>query len=302
MNVKTGIDWKEAFLRRAARPAPSCRRAGFTLIELLVIVVIIGVMLGSAVMSVGSGTSSAQMKSATRRVLQLSRHARTMALLRQQATVITYEEIYDGQTLVGGKVTIESKGDAAPQTASGGGQPRTLSGDIPEENGTPLTVAEEGESDNSISKEQELMEKIVDDPRDSAPDKVDASDWDPDSPRSFRGIHLKVELLDDDGTVFGERKSRISVFSNVDFLRSQARAVEAARSVKPGEASGDTKDKTDDENDASVAAREPVSIVYEANGRCQPHRIKVWKDGTDEDSGLTMTVDRFGKTTVEDEK
>lgn len=277
-------------------------KGGFTLIELLVIVAIIGIMLGAAVMSVGSGSASAQMKSATRRVLQLSRQARTMALLRQQAAVITYEEIYDGQSFVGGKVSIESKGETgAKPSSSGGGQPLTLSGEIPEENGEPIVVSEDGE-DNSISKEQELMEKIIDDPRDSAPDKVDASDWDPDSPRSFRGIHLKVELLDDDGSVFGERKSRISVFSNVDFLRSQSRAVEAARAAKPGEESSESKDKPDGEGDTSVSAQEPVSIVYETNGRCQPHRIKVWKDGTDEDSGLTVTVDRFGKTKVEDER
>ena len=289
-------------MRRWKGDAAGESRLGFTLIELLVIVAIIGIMLGGAVMSVGSGSASAQMKSATRRVLQLSRQARTMALLRQQAAVITYEEIYDGQSFVGGKVSIESKGEAgAKPSSTGGGQPLTLSGEIPEENGEPVVVSEDGE-DNSISKEQELMEKIVDDPRDSSPDKVDASDWDPDSPRSFRGIHLKVELLDDEGSVFGERKSRISVFSNVDFLRSQSRAVEAARTAKPGEASGESKDKSDDGGDTSVAAQEPVSIVYETNGRCQPHRIKVWKDGADEDSGLTVTVDRFGKTKVEDER
>ena len=45
-------------------------KGGFTLIELLVIVAIIGIMLGAAVMSVGSGSASAQMKSATRRVLR----------------------------------------------------------------------------------------------------------------------------------------------------------------------------------------------------------------------------------------
>lgn len=280
-------------------------RAGFTLIELLVIVAIIGVMLGSAVMSVGAGSASAQMKSATRRVLQLSRQARTMALLRQQAAVITYEEIYDGQTLVGGKVTIESKGEitAAP-SASGGGQPLTILGEIPEVNGEPIVADDESGADSSsntaISKEQELMEKIIDDPRDYAPDKVDASDWDPDSPRSFRGIHLKVELLDDDGSVFGERKSRISVFSNADFLRSQSRAAEAARKASSDNKGGD--DDEDDDSKAAVTAQEPVSIVYEVNGRCQPHRIKVWKDGTDEDSGLTVTVDRFGKTKVEDER
>ncbi len=240
-------------------------------------------------MSVGSGSASAQMKSATRRVLQLSRQARTMALLRQQAAVITYEEVYDGQSLVGGKVTIESRRQAAPRASSSGGQPLTLSGEIPEEDGEPVVYSEDDE--NSISKEQELMEKIVDDPRDYAPDKVDASDWDPDSPRSFRGIHLKVELLDDEGTAYGERKSRMSVFSNVDFLRRQARA--SSGSSDSTKEDGQSKD--------SVAAQEPVSIVYETNGRCQPHRIKVWKDGADEDSGLTVTVDRFGKTKVEDE-
>ncbi len=266
-------------------------RRGFTLIELLVIVAIIGIMLGSAVMSVGSGSASAQMKSATRRVLQLSRQARTVALLRQQAAVITYEEIYEGQSLVGGKVTIESKGESAPRTSVSGGQPLTILGDIPEEDGEPIVYAEGDE--NSKSKEQELMEKIVDDPRDFAPEKVDASDWDPDSPRSFRGIHLKVEILDDEGTAYGERRSRISVFSNVDFLRSQARAASSGVS-DASKAGDDSKD--------SIAAQEPVSIVYETNGRCQPHRIKVWKDGTDEDSGLTVTVDRFGKTKVEDER
>lgn len=290
--------------RMAGRVVPNAppnrprSRLGFTLIELLVIVAIIGIMLGSAVMSVGSGSASAQMKSATRRVLQLSRQARTMALLRQQAAVITYEEIYDGQTLVGGMVTIESKGDAAV-SAPAGTQPLTISGEIPEEDGKPVVVSEaEGDSaGDSISKEQELMEKIVDDPRDSAPDKVDASDWDPDSPRSFRGIHLKVELLDDEGTAFGERKSRISVFSNVDFLRRQSRASEQARSAQSAE-----KTEEESKEDGKSAAQEPVSIVYETNGRCQPHRIKVWKDGTDEDSGLTITVDRFGKTKVEDER
>ena len=282
-------------------------RRGFTLIELLVIVAIIGVMLGSAVMSVGAGSASAQMKSATRRVLQLSRQARTMALLRQQAAVITYEEIYEGQSLVGGKVTIESKGEiTAAQGTSGGGRPLTLDGEEPEVIGETVTVSEsdaspESDADRaSITKEQELMEKIVDDPRDYAPDKVDASDWDPDSPRSFRGIHLKVELLDDEGAAFGERKSRISVFSNADFLRKQSRAAEAARSGKANE-----EKKDDDDDDGSkepVSVQEPVSIVYEVNGRCQPHRIKVWKDGTDEDSGLTITIDRFGKTKVEDER
>ncbi len=274
-----------------------CSKGGFTLIELLVIVAIIGIMLGSAVMGVGSGSASAQMKSATRRVLQLSRQARTMALLRQQAAVITYEEIYDGKSLVGGKVMIESRRDAArPGSSSSNGRPIMLNGEAVEENDELVAASEV--DDNAISKEQELMERIVDDPQDSDPDRADASDWDPDSPRSFRGIHLKVELLDDEGVAFGERKSRVSVFSNVDYLRGQSRAAEASRVSRSD--SSDQAQTSDGENGQSASAEEPVSIVYEANGRCQPHRIKVWKDGADEDSGLTVTVDRFGKTKVED--
>ena len=105
-------------MRRWKGDAAGESRLGFTLIELLVIVAIIGIMLGGAVMSVGSGSASAQMKSATRRVLQLSRQARTMALLRQQAAVITYEEIYDGQSFVGGKVSIESKGETGAKPSA----------------------------------------------------------------------------------------------------------------------------------------------------------------------------------------
>ncbi len=171
-----------------------------------------------------------------------------------------------------------------------------LNGEAVEENDELVAASEV--DDNAISKEQELMERIVDDPQDSDPDRADASDWDPDSPRSFRGIHLKVELLDDEGVAFGERKSRVSVFSNVDYLRGQSRAAEASRVSRSD--SSDQAQTSDGENGQSASAEEPVSIVYEANGRCQPHRIKVWKDGADEDSGLTVTVDRFGKTKVED--
>ena len=40
--------------------------------------------------------------------------------------------------------------------------------------------------------------------------------------------------------------------------------------------------------------RDPVSIVFETNGRCEPHRILVWKDGKDEGSATVLEVDRFG--------
>ena len=44
--------------------------------------------------------------------------------------------------------------------------------------------------------------------------------------------------------------------------------------------------------------QEPVSIVWEANGRCDPHRVWVYLDGSTPDKGLCIKVDRFGAAKV----
>ena len=41
-----------------------------------------------------------------------------------------------------------------------------------------------------------------------------------------------------------------------------------------------------------------ASVVYETNGRCDPYIVTIWKDGTDPESGQTISVDRFGKIRV----
>ena len=241
------------------------RRRGFTLVELLIIVAIIGAMLAGAVASVGAGMSSARAKSATRRVLQLSRQARTMALLRQQPAVITYSEKWEGSEFVGSTIKVESK---AEQGGHDNMPVQSLDG--------YETYGGDDEGDDSDLKK--AMETIEDD--------------------SLVGIHVKVEMLDQDGTAYGEKKRSISVFSNVDYLLKNARA-----STKTEGGQQDEERKVDDGDEKSAAsANEPVSIVYETNGRCAPHRITVYKDGQDESSGLVMEVDRFGKVTVEDDK
>ena len=242
------------------------RRRGFTLVELLVIVAIIGAMLAGAVASVGAGMRSARAKSATRRVLQLSRQARTMALLRQQPAVITYSESWDGNDFVGSKIKVESK---AEQSGHNGMPVQSLSGYE-----TYGGDDDEGGDDSDLKK---AMETIEDD--------------------SLVGIHVKVEMLDQDGSAYGEKKRSISVFSNVDYLLKNARASNSEDKQQEEE----RKDEADDDK-TDASANEPVSIVYETNGRCAPHRITVYKDGQDESSGLTMEVDRFGKVTVEEDK
>ena len=68
------------------------KRAGFTLIEILIVVGIIAIMLASAVMSVASGRGAVQVKEATRGVVQLSRYASALALLRQRPVVVTFHK------------------------------------------------------------------------------------------------------------------------------------------------------------------------------------------------------------------
>jgi prepilin-type N-terminal cleavage/methylation domain-containing protein len=58
-------------------------RNGFTLVELLIVIIILGVMVFLVAPSVTTGSDYARLKAASRGVVQLSRYARSMSLLRQ---------------------------------------------------------------------------------------------------------------------------------------------------------------------------------------------------------------------------
>ena len=64
------------------------------------------------------------------------------------------------------------------------------------------------------------------------------------------------------------------------------------------------KKKAEEESPAATASakvdedQEPVSIVWEANGRCDPHRVWVYLDGSSPEKGLCIKVDRFGAAKV----
>ncbi len=65
-------------------------RKAFTLVELLIVIIIIGVMAFVVGPSVTTGSDYARLKAASRGVVQLSRYARTMALLRQVPVDLVY--------------------------------------------------------------------------------------------------------------------------------------------------------------------------------------------------------------------
>ena len=240
------------------------KRHGFTLVELLVVVAIIAVMLSTAALSVGSGTASVRMKNAVRSVWQLSGYARTMALLRQHAVVVTYSEVWEGDSFV--KSQIEVKAGTELSTPTGEASSSVARSIFDPEAELPA-LEEETEEDSAENVVQEGMDERA---------------------FEFPDVHVKVEFLDEDDYSRNGKKKAISVFSNVDYLlgRDKKEKTESER-AKEARAFGD-------EGKAQQEMREPVSVIFETNGRCVPHRILVWKDGQDEAAATVLEVDRFG--------
>lgn len=73
-------------------------KRGFTLIELLVVIVIIGVLVTMVGLSFTTGTDTVRVRTATRGVMQLSKYARTMALLHQTPLDLVFSS--DGRVKV----------------------------------------------------------------------------------------------------------------------------------------------------------------------------------------------------------
>jgi len=67
-------------------------KKGFTLIELLIILVIIAVMVAVIMPSVTAGSEISKVRSGARGFVQVSRYARTMAILHQRPVTLTFSE------------------------------------------------------------------------------------------------------------------------------------------------------------------------------------------------------------------
>ena len=280
--------------------------SGFTLIELLVICAILATMVGIGVGSIMSGQGMARVKGATRDVYAAIRHARSTALVTGQRVLVNYSnETIDDEAAV--KIEVV----AAKIMSADGERPQATPyyvkdyKELPQSNrakkGQELVhirgsnakaFANEGEPGNESSADGgETLEEILFSPMDAS---------------VVKGMRILVKKNDEalaDETA-EQTRSRISVFSNVDYLLNrykEAKSEAAAKGEGKGEGGGEPSSAKAAENKGSVNDMdEEVSVVWETNGAVEPHKIWIYPDGKKPEDGLMLNIDSFGAVKVLD--
>ena len=286
-------------------------RRAFTLIELLVILAIIAVMISVGVVSITAGKGAARVKGATRDVFAAIRCARSTALVTMKPVIITYSTVEaDGEVMA--KIEITSA--KIMDTSTDRSQIQTLTGEplqgegyelvhiekAGESKGTTKAASKSASKANSKVGASKTTSKAADgEPAvesESEGESVEEILFAPVNEDIVKGMRLKVFLGDEAlAAETTARPSKISVFSNVDFLISRFKDAKAAAKKKEDEAAGKTDDKSAALKDE---LQEPVSVVWETNGRVDPHQVWVYADGQKPEDGLLIKVDRFGAAKV----
>lgn len=277
---------------------------GFTLIELLVICAILATMVGIGVGSIMSGQGMARVKGATRDVYAAIRHARSTALVTGQRVLVNYSnETIDDEPAV--KIEVV----AAKIMSADGERPQATPyyvkdyKELPQSNraqkGQELVhirgsnakaFANEGETgDESSADGGETLEEILFSPMDAS---------------VVKGMRILVKKNDEalsDETA-EQTRSRISVFSNVDYLLNRYKEAKSDAAAKgEGKGEGEFSSAKATETKGSVNdMNEEVSVVWETNGAVEPHRIWIYPDGKKPDDGLMLNIDSFGAVKVLD--
>lgn len=265
------------------------KRRAFTLIELLVIVAIICAMAGVGVVSVRAGQGAARVKGATRDIFAAIRHARSQALVSQKPVIITYStDEVDGEV----RAKIEVTSAKLFTEGVDRSKIRTLTGEPlaplkTEAAPVGMTSTRDGRAAADAKPEEDTGGSLVEDVL-FAPIKEDV----------VKGMRLKVVVGEDDVRVASDgRKPRLSVFSNVDYLLGKFKDARRA-DTKPADGANDAKDDAQKKGAKAAERQEPVSVVWETNGRVDPHQVWVYADGQTPESGLSIRIDRFGAAKV----
>ena len=257
-------------------------KRAFTLIELLVIIAIMGLMVTVGIVSVRSGQGAARVKGATRDIFAAIRHARSTALVTQQPAVVRYatEEV-DGEVVAKVEITsakLMSEGVDRSKIRTVTGAPlKSAEEDVPPEASPGKGIEGSGAEGE---KKGETLEDVL-----FAP--IDLS--------IVKGMRIKVIVGDGELEAVADevQKSKISVFSNVDYLlgrfKESKKTAESEKKEEPAPA---------DTGKAAAENQEPVDVVWEANGRVEPHRVWVYADGKRPEDGLCIKIDRFGAAKV----
>ncbi len=268
-------------------------RRAFTLIELLVIVAIIGSLIAAAVVSVEQGQRYARIRGSVRDVFATIRQARSIALVSQKPSIITFSTQKVGEE-VQSKVEITSvkllETKTGVRARSLHGQWRTLGED--ESGGADAPkAAQSADTGAHPPQEGHTAEEIM---------------FQPIQADVLTGICIKV-VMDDEAEAMGlddvdeAKRSKISVFSNVDFLLGSFKEKRVKDKDKDDDSSARSVNPALEESPRVEDVGEDKSVVWQVNGRSEPHTIYIYPDDAKLSDAWQIKVDRFGGVKVLDE-
>lgn len=270
-------------------------RRAFTLVELLVVVAIMGIMVTVGVISLTSGESAARVKGAVRDVYAAIRHARSTALVTKQPSVVTYSTAtVDGVVVA----RVEIHASKLIDTTSAEGQVETVTGQPVDRPGDEGETAPAPAKSTAAAKSTALGKGGEAETADEAKgEAIEDIFFAPVDDSVVKGMRLKVVMGEELAVAVAEtRKPKISVFSNVDYLLSRFKDAKKAAEAEA--------QKTADADDAKAGSaakdqeQEPVSVVWDTNGRVEPHQVWVYPDGKTPEDGMLVRIDRFGGVKV----
>lgn len=252
--------------------------------------------------SIAAGQSMARVKGATRDVYAAIRHARSTALVTGQRVLVNYsngkadDEVCVKIEVVAAKI-MNADGNRPKPTPywvedyKDLPQQKTKLVNVRESEAKPLAAAG-GLGDETATDGGETLEEILFSPMDTS---------------VVKGMRILVKKGDEAlaEETAEQSRSRISVFSSVDYLQSRYKEAkksgEAASSpLQDGDGSS-SKGGGDAASPSGGSVNDmdgEVSVVWETNGAVEPHKIWIYPDGKKPEDGLMLNIDSFGAVRV----
>ena len=277
-------------------------RRGFTLIELLVICAILATMVTIGVGSIMSGQGAARVKGATRDVYAAIRHARSTALVTGQRVLVNYSN-----ETVDDEICVKIEVVAAKIMSADGDRPTPTPYWVEDYKDLPQKVKTQGGEKHELVHIRKLGEGGGEaDASSGGGETLEEILFSPMDASVIKGMRILVKKGDEALTdeTDAQTRSRISVFSNVDYLQSRYKEAKAdsakAESEAKIEGRGGEKDDAGKISGSVNDMDETVSVVWETNGAVEPHKIWIYPDGKKPEDGLMLNIDSFGGVKVLD--